>query len=87
MMLPRTSAKVDTWTMCVEAAEFSAGEAELTDTLSALSRAIDLISKEMAKNPAAFVQMDVSGVAGLVTALSTIVDAVSLGGADKDRLV
>ncbi|CAK0847318.1 unnamed protein product [Prorocentrum cordatum] len=70
-----------------EAAEFSAGEAELTDTLSALSRAIDLISKEMAKNPAAFVQMDVSGVAGLVTALSTIVDAVSLGGADKDRLV
>jgi len=41
----------------------------------------------MAKNPAAFMQMDVSGVAGLVTALSTIVDAASLGGADKDRLV
>ena len=41
----------------------------------------------MAKNPAAFVQMDVSGMAGLVAALSTIVDAASLGGADKDKLV
>jgi len=70
-----------------EAAEFSSGEAELTETLSALSRAIDIISKEMAKNPAAFVQMDVSGVTGLVAALSTIVDAASLGGADKDKLV
>jgi hypothetical protein len=31
--------------------------------------------------------MDVSGVTGLVAALSTIVDAASLGGADKDKLV
>merc|ERR1719333_375426 len=70
-----------------EVAEFSSSEAELTDTLSALSRAIDIISKEMAKNPAAFVQMDTSSMAGLVTALSTIVDAASLGGADKEKLV
>merc|ERR1719333_299260 len=70
-----------------EVAEFSSSEAELTDTLSALSRAIDIISKEMAKNPAAFVQMDTSSMAGLVTALSTIVDAASLGGADKEKLL
>jgi hypothetical protein len=70
-----------------EAAEFSASAAELADTLSALSRAIDIISKQMAENPAAFVQMDTSSMAGLVAALSTIVDAASLGGADKEKLV
>merc|ERR1740121_1738934 len=70
-----------------EVAEFSASEAELSDTLSALSRAIDIISKEMAKNPAAFVQMDTSSMAGLISALSTIVDAASLRGADKEKLV
>ena len=32
-------------------------------------------------------QMDTSSMAGLVTALSTIVDAASLGGADKEKLV
>jgi hypothetical protein len=70
-----------------EAKEFAVAEAELVDTLSALSRAIQIISKEMAKNPAAFVQMDTSSMAGLVSALSSIVDAASLTVADKKTLV
>merc|ERR1719191_1657493 len=41
-----------------EAADFGAEEAELVDILSALTRAIGIIEREMAKNPAAFAQVD-----------------------------
>jgi chromosome segregation ATPase len=70
-----------------EQADFVAAEAELSETLSALTRAIGIIEKEMAKNPAAFMQMDVSSIQGLVGALSAIADAASLKGADTKQLV
>merc|ERR550532_119177 len=69
-----------------EAAEFAAEEAELMDTIDTLSRAIGIISKEMAKNPAAFAQLDTSNFKNTVKALSTIVDAASFSSADKQKL-
>jgi chromosome segregation ATPase len=70
-----------------EAADFTAAEAELVEALSMLSRAIQIIEKEMAKNPAAFVQMDTSSLSGLVKGLSAIVDAASFSVADKEKLI
>jgi len=70
-----------------EEADFSAAQAELVETLDALSRAIGMIEKEMAKNPAAFVQMDTSSIEGIVKGLSTIIDAASFSLADKQKLV
>lgn len=40
----------------------------------------------MAKNPAAFAQMDTSGAASAVQALSTILDAASLAASDRQTL-
>merc|ERR1740138_1439698 len=70
-----------------EAADFAAEEAELVDILSALTRAIGIIEREMAKNPAAFVQVNLAGMDGLVKALATLVEATSFSTADKDKLV
>ncbi|CAK0860148.1 unnamed protein product [Prorocentrum cordatum] len=70
-----------------EASDFSSAEAQLMEALSALSRAIGVIEKEMAKNPAAFAQMDTSSVQGLVAGLSAVVDASGLGSADRETLV
>jgi hypothetical protein len=70
-----------------EASDFAAEEAELVDILSALTRAIQIIEREMAKNPAAFAQMDSSKLDGLVKGLTAVVDAGSLATADKSKLL
>jgi len=70
-----------------EAKEFEEAESELVDTVDAVSRAIGIIEKEMAKNPAAFMQVDASSIANLVGALSSIVDAAGVATADKNTLV
>mmetsp|Transcript_105564 Transcript_105564/g.278789 ORF Transcript_105564/g.278789 Transcript_105564/m.278789 type:complete len:705 (-) Transcript_105564:135-2249(-) len=69
-----------------ESANFQKDEAELAEAIDTLGRAITIIEREMAKNPAAFAQMDVSNVSGLVKALSTVVDAAGFTSADKQRL-
>merc|ERR1719264_1397050 len=69
-----------------EAADFAAEEAELMDTIDTLGRAIGIISKEMAKNPAAFAQVDTSNFKNALEALGAIVDAAALSSADKQKL-
>jgi len=70
-----------------EASEFKESEGELMETVDAVTRAIGIIEKEMAKNPAVFMQVDTSSVQSLVSALSSIVDAAALTGADKKTLL
>jgi len=70
-----------------EAKEFEEAEAELVETVDAVTRAIGIIEKEMAKNPAAFMQVDASSITNLVGALSSIVDAAGVATADKKTLV
>merc|ERR1719444_574498 len=70
-----------------EVAEFTANEAELLDVIDTLERAINILSREMAKNPAAFAQIDTSNMHALVNSMSAIVDAASFSSADKNKLV
>merc|ERR1719401_2057820 len=57
------------------------------DAVDTLSRAISIIEREMAKNPAAFAQMDKSKFEGLVQSVSAVIDAAAFSSADKKKLV
>lgn len=70
-----------------ENAEFTKNEAELMDCLDTLERAISILSKEMAKNPAALAQIDTSSTERLVQTLGAVIDAAGFAGADKTKLV
>jgi chromosome segregation ATPase len=69
-----------------ESSDFKASETELVDVIGTLGRAIQIIEREMSKNPAAFAQVDASNMDTLVKSLSTIVDAASFSVADQKRL-
>lgn len=70
-----------------EATDFAASEGELMDVVDTLGRAITVIERETAKNPAAFAQTDTKTISGLVKTLSTIVDAASFSMQDKNKLL
>jgi len=70
-----------------EAADFAAAEGELMDDVDTLERAIGILEKELAKNPAAFAQIDGTNTAAMVQALGAIVDAAGFQSSDKTRLV
>jgi len=71
-----------------EAAEFAASEKELVETVGTLERALAILEKEMAKNPAAFAQVDLkkSGIEGLIQSLAALTDAAAFSGADQKKL-
>jgi len=70
-----------------ESADFAKNEAELMDVIDTLERAINIISKEMAKNPAALAQIDTSSTARLVQTLGAVIDAAGFAANDKQKLV
>merc|ERR1712194_785099 len=70
-----------------EASDFSANEKELMEALSAVSRAVGILEKEMAKNPASFAQLPTADLEGTLHALSTGLDAAALSSSDKSTLV
>jgi len=70
-----------------EAADYAANEAELVDVVDTLGRAISILEREMAKNPAAFAQLDTSSLKGLISSLNTVVEAASFSNADKKKLL
>jgi len=69
-----------------EAADFAASEKELVESIDALGRAVTILQREMAKNPAAFNQMATGGVQGMLNSLSTVIDAAAFSVTDKQRL-
>merc|ERR1719284_1702841 len=71
-----------------EHAEFLANEADLVESIDTLTRAIGILSKEMAKNPAAFAELQASSnIETVVQAMSAVVDAAGFPGHDKQRLM
>jgi chaperonin cofactor prefoldin len=68
-----------------EKAEFSTAEAELVDTVDALDRAIAIIGREAAKNPA-LTQIDTSSMNNVVQGLKSILDAAAIGAGDQKLL-
>merc|ERR1719270_1318607 len=69
-----------------ENADFAASEKELVASIDALSRAIGILQKEMAKNPAAFAQVDPKDLGGALQAFSAVLDAAALSGSDQKQL-
>merc|ERR1740139_105777 len=69
-----------------ESADFAASEKELTETIDALTRAIGFLEKEMAKNPAAFAQINSASLAGVVQGLSAVLEAASFSNSDTKKL-
>mmetsp|Transcript_29651 Transcript_29651/g.67201 ORF Transcript_29651/g.67201 Transcript_29651/m.67201 type:complete len:704 (-) Transcript_29651:75-2186(-) len=70
-----------------EAADFAKNEAELLDVVDTLGRAITVLGREMAKNPAAFAQMGSSSFKGLLDSLDAVIDAASFSSADRQKLL
>merc|ERR1719329_2135130 len=68
-----------------EEAEFSTAEAELVDTVDALDRAIAIIGREAAKNPA-LAQIDTSSMTGVIAGLKSVLDAAAIGAGDQKLL-
>merc|ERR1719498_1442479 len=69
-----------------EKAEFDAGEKELVDSIDVLDRAIAILEREMAKNPA-LMQVDNTNLQRLVQSVSAVIDAAALAGNDRKKLI
>jgi len=70
-----------------ESKEFKTAEAELAEGIDTLSRAISVVAREMAKNPAAFVQANTKSLTGMLTALSASMDAAAFSSQDTKQLL
>jgi len=69
-----------------EASDFAASEAEMMDAVDTLGRAVGVLEREMAKNPAAFTQIDTNNMGMLMQTLNTVMDAASFAAVDKQKL-
>merc|ERR1719400_1591764 len=70
-----------------EYAEFVKSEKELMEVTSALERAISILEKESAKNPASFAQVYNSKVQNILQSLSLVADAAAFSVNDRQRLL
>mmetsp|Transcript_55691 Transcript_55691/g.145246 ORF Transcript_55691/g.145246 Transcript_55691/m.145246 type:complete len:703 (+) Transcript_55691:66-2174(+) len=70
-----------------EAAEFATAEKELMEAVDALGRALSILEKEMAKNPAALAQVDTSSMASVIQGLGVVLDAAAFPSNDRKRLL
>jgi len=70
-----------------ENSDFVKAEDELVDGVDTLGRAIGIIEREMAKNPAALMQIDMSSMQNLVQAIGAVVEAAGLTSADGKKLL
>jgi len=68
-----------------ETADFAASEKELVETLSALTRAIGILGKEMAKNPA-LAQVESANMKGALQAFAVVLDAAAFSSSDQKKL-
>jgi len=70
-----------------EHAEFLKSDKELMEVISALERAISILEKEMAKNPASFAQVYNTNVKNILQSLSLVADAAGFSVDDRQRLI
>jgi len=69
-----------------EHTDFMASESELVDAVDTLDRAVGILSKEAAKNPAALAQVDSRNMDGMLQAISTVLDAAAFNTHDQKKL-
>merc|ERR1712129_432025 len=70
-----------------EYADFVKSEKELMEVVSALERAISILEKEAAKNPASFAQVYNKNVKNILQSLSLVADAAAFSVVDRQRLL
>jgi GTPase involved in cell partitioning and DNA repair len=70
-----------------EYADFVKSEKELMEVVSALDRAISILEKEAAKNPASFAQVYNKNVKNILQSLSLVADAAAFSVVDRQRLL
>lgn len=70
-----------------EGADFVAAEKELVDVIDTLDRAVGILQREMAKNPAALAQIDQTSMSSMLQSLSVVVDAAAFSSSDKNKLM
>jgi chromosome segregation ATPase len=70
-----------------EVATFEASEKELVEAIDSLDRAIGILQKEMAKNPAALAQVDTRNLDSMVKSLNAVISAASFSSQDQKNLV
>merc|ERR1712156_313276 len=63
------------------------GEKELMEVIAALEKAISILEKEAAKNPASFAQVYNNKVRNILQSLSLVADAAAFSVADTQRLL
>merc|ERR1719240_489128 len=69
-----------------EVATFEASEKELVEAIDSLDRAIGILQKEMAKNPASLAQVDTKNLDSMVKSLSAVISAASFSVQDQKNL-
>jgi len=70
-----------------EGSQFMAAEGELVSTVDTLDRAIGILEREMAKNPAAFAQIDMSSMQKMLEGITVVIDAAAISVSDRTKLV
>ena len=70
-----------------EAAEFAAAEKELVEGVDTLKRAVGILEKEMAKNPAALAQIEASSIQSVIQSMGAVVDAAGFSLQDRQHLL
>jgi chromosome segregation ATPase len=68
-----------------EAKDFAASEAELVDAIDTLDRAVNILQREMSKNPA-LTQVNTKNMNAVLQSLGAIVDAAAFNSQDKQKL-
>jgi hypothetical protein len=67
--------------------EFVAAEGELMDGIDTIGRAIGILEREMAKNPAFLQTVNMSSVQKLISSISAILDAAAFSLPDQKKLL
>jgi len=66
---------------------FEQSEAELTDTIDTMERAVNVLERKQTQDPASFAQLKGSNTQKIAQALSAIVDAATFNLRDKNKLM
>jgi len=70
-----------------ERATFEASEKELVDAIDTLDRAVGILQKEMAKSPAALLQVDTHNLDSVIKGLDAVINAASFSNNDQSKLM
>merc|ERR1719281_255506 len=69
-----------------EQSTFEKSESELMDAIDTLDRAVNILQKEMSKNPASLAQADTRNLDGVIKSIGSVINAASFTAQDQRKL-